>query len=1025
MAKPAVKFMSYNSTGLSPAKTKWISELMDTCKVDFCGIQEHFKQSRSLVNHFKKVFPKFDAHVEPAHREEGRDTGRAKGGLAQLTTKDLQVKRGKVATSTWRVQAQILHFSSYKLLWMNVYFPCDPKVINFDDSELLQVQLAVEEILEAGGYDDCICGGDWNYDERRTSGYAVSMQQFLARVGLVSVWERYAVDFTHLHTDNKSTSILDNFYMNERLLQYVDDAAPMHLGDNLSRHSPIMLSLRISDIPLGSCEQEETMRRPRRLAWDSADQQQVKQYQANLQKGLEDLEVPTSLTCTNVKCTLTSHSTERDDFVLDVMSKVLEAGHSSIPLKPAPKKPSKGSNSHAQLPGWNEKVKPLKSDAKFWYAIWLSAGRPNKGTLHSIMVNTKVKYRSAVRKAQGEANTESACALLAAAESGNRALMGQMRKAMGSRKAAQDIPPCLEGAEGDAEVVEKFRDLYNELYNSCSTEAEVEVLLADLMSKIDCRAEGEVSKLTAAVVKRACSRMNPGRKDVSESYSSDVFKHGPELLNEHLAIIFRSFLVHGTMPLSILACAFMPLLKGRKNPVKFDSYRAVAMASQLLKVFEYCILEVWGSCLESDSLQFGYKSGTGADQCSWLLLTTAEYFVQRGSPTLCCLLDVSKGFDRVKFSTLFDTLLKKGLPAIVVRILIFSYTEQSGVVQVAGRRSSTFGLSNGTRQGAVASPALWAVYVDDLLLELRSKGLGCFVAGVWMGAVLYVDDLALLAPTRKVLAEMLAVVEKYSCSHNLNFSVDSNPKLSKTKCIFFGNHRSRTLPAPLTLYGKELPWVENAMHLGHQLHSSLSMDQDVKKRRAAFIARSVEVREQFSFAPPLQRLRAVQLLCCDAYGSPLWRLNSNQATSFFKAWSSCVRRAFNLPVNTFTYIVEGHLAQRFTPLRNQVLGRYPGFYRRLLESPSKEVRMMAVFAAGQAQTVTAVNLAHLRALTGLDPAWDSIRQIKESLPVKTVPAGEQWRLGLLDSLLALRAEKQAEEEDVKRIVALLSSLCST
>ena len=115
--------------------------------------------------------------------------------------------------------------------------------------------------------------------------------------------------------------------------------------------------------------------------------------------------MPASLTCTNVKCTLARHSTERDNFVLDVMSKVIEAGHSAIPLKPAPKKTSKCSRSHVQLPGWNEKVKPLKSDAKFWYAIWLSAGRPNKGSLHSIMVNTKVKYRSAVRKAQAEANT--------------------------------------------------------------------------------------------------------------------------------------------------------------------------------------------------------------------------------------------------------------------------------------------------------------------------------------------------------------------------------------------------------------------------------------------------------------------------------------------------------------------------------------------------------------------------------------------------------------------------------------------
>ena len=94
-------------------------------------------------------------------------------------------------------------------------------------------------------------------------------------------------------------------------------------------------------------------------------------------------------------------------------------------------------------------------------------------------------------------------------------------------------------------------------------------------------------------------------------------------------------------------------------------------------------------------------------------------------------------------------------------------------------------------------------------------------------------------------------------------------------------------------------------------------------------------------------------------------------------------------------------------------------------SPSREVEMMAVLAAGHAQTVTAVNLAHLRALTGRDPALDLIRKIRESLPVKTVPAGEQWRLGLLDRLLALRAEKQADEENVKSVVALLSSLCST
>ena len=112
-------------------------------------------------------------------------------------------------------------------------------------------------------------------------------------------------------------------------------------------------------------------------------------------------------------------------------------------------------------------------------------------------------------------------------------------------------------------------------------------------------------------------------------------------------------------------------------------------------------------------------------------------------------------------------------------------------------------------------------------------------------------------------------------------------------------------------------------------------------------------------------------------------------------------------------------------MRNQVLGRFPAFFRRLEDSPSREVRVMAALAAGWAQTVTARNLSHLRNLTGLDPTTDSFRQLRTALPVKEVPESEQWRLGLLDRLLVLRAEYQESSEDMKRTIAMLSSLCST
>ena len=93
-------------------------------------------------------------------------------------------------------------------------------------------------------------------------------------------------------------------------------------------------------------------------------------------------------------------------------------------------------------------------------------------------------------------------------------------------------------------------------------------------------------------------------------------------------------------------------------------------------------------------------------------------------------------FDKYRYDVLFEKLLSQGLPAIVVRALIFIYEEQAGWVKLAGKRSSEFQLTNGTRQGSVLSPILFSVCLDNLLRELRGKDLSC-----WLGAMGYADDI--------------------------------------------------------------------------------------------------------------------------------------------------------------------------------------------------------------------------------------------------------------------------------------------
>ena len=338
----------------------------------------------------------------------------------------------------------------------------------------------------------------------------------------------------------------------------------------------------------------------------------------------------------------------------------------------------------------------------------------------------------------------------------------------------------------------------------------------------------EVKKITADKVKQACSKMKPSKSDVSGGYTSDALLHAPDSLFDILAGVFQSFLIHGTVTKTLLACAFLPLLKGSlKNPEICDNYRAIAGSSQILKLFDNTILLIWGECFETDTLQFGFKSGTSTSECSYLVNEVSGWFLRAGTPIIVCTLDASKAFDKCQFSTLFQKFLDRKLPALVVRALIFIYEKQYACVRWGNVHSSSFSITNGTRQGSVLSPAAFGLYFDDLLTALRQLGFGCHIAGKFYGAALFADDLILMSPTRSGMQEMLRKCEKYGEEHNIVFSTDPNPTKSKSKCLYMnGKKNNVTYPTPVMLYGKPLPFVPDAVHLGNFLCEDVKTEHD-------------------------------------------------------------------------------------------------------------------------------------------------------------------------------------------------------
>ena len=188
-----------------------------------------------------------------------------------------------------------------------------------------------------------------------------------------------------MHTDLVATSTLDHFMVDAELLAVVKDAGALHnLGDNLSRHSPIMIKLDLGKLTMKKRTEVVSRKKP---AWYKAGEKEREDFKAGLNMKLQSLESPECLKCSDPHCKNKSHSEERDGHMLDIMGALIECSHEFIPMGGG-----KGDKEQRQvIPGWKEMVEPHREKAVLWHSIWQSCGRPNRGEVRNIMASTRNK----------------------------------------------------------------------------------------------------------------------------------------------------------------------------------------------------------------------------------------------------------------------------------------------------------------------------------------------------------------------------------------------------------------------------------------------------------------------------------------------------------------------------------------------------------------------------------------------------------------------------------------------------------
>jgi hypothetical protein len=110
----------------------------------------------------------------------------------------------------------------------------------------------------------------------------------------------------------------------------------------------------------------------------------------------------------------------------------------------------------------------------------------------------------------------------------------EMKLIKTGKKGGEDLPDNVAGADGEDEIVEKFREVYQALYNLAESSREMTDIKVHLAELIRMDSVNEVMKISGDKVKEAAGLMKASKSDVTDGFTSDAILNATDLFFNHL-----------------------------------------------------------------------------------------------------------------------------------------------------------------------------------------------------------------------------------------------------------------------------------------------------------------------------------------------------------------------------------------------------------------------------------------------------------------------------------------------------------
>ena len=356
-----------------------------------------------------------------------------------------------------------------------------------------------------------------------------------------------------------------------------------------------------------------------------------------------------------------------------------------------------------------------------------------------------------------------------------------------------------------------------------------------------------------------------------------------------LIILFQKIYDQQSIPEQWKVAKVIPIFK-KGSKTKIENYRPIANQCSTSKIFEKLILKQINYLETVNKLDFtgkqqhGFKKTKSTATAGLLLQSLISHSTDSGNYALMASLDLSAAFDIVNVNLLLKRLRIIGLPMDLIKIIEVWLTDRKFYVDLDGYTSQLYDSDDGTIQGSVLGPILYAIYVSPLF-DLTS-------------ITNFADDNFVIEFNPQVNALIINMQMKLEMI--VKWLKDSGLKVNESKtelCLF---HRNDTQKVTITIQNEQIISKKSMNILGVIFDTKLTWSDQVastiKKSNKALCA--LRLIKPYLTPPVMRTLIISNYYSVLYYNSEIWlspNLNADSKQQLLSASANALCSCMPLP----------------------------------------------------------------------------------------------------------------------------------